>query len=288
MALSYESAHEAPHFITRSGWLRAAVLGANDGIVSVSSLIVGVAAADPSPEAVLLAGGAGLAAGAMSMAAGEYVSVSSQSDIERADIARETEALAKTPKAEERELASIFEARGLGAQTAAQVAHELSAKDALAAHVREELGLSEVHAANPLQAAAGVGADLHRRGGRAAGGGGSGACGVRHSGGGRGNAAGTGRPRGCRRPCRGGTEGPRHRPRAVLGGRRHGDHRGCRPYFRGQRLREICPPQTRHKPSQSVRPRQAGQPVRPEDQGASHQAKRQVTQGLSAQATTAV
>jgi len=157
MALSYESAHEAPHFITRSGWLRAAVLGANDGIVSVSSLIVGVAAADPSPGAVLLAGGAGLAAGAMSMAAGEYVSVSSQSDVERADIARETEALAKTPEAEERELASIFEARGLSAQTAAQVAHELSAKDALAAHVREELGLSEVHAANPLQAAAASG-----------------------------------------------------------------------------------------------------------------------------------
>jgi len=157
MALSYESAHEAHNFITRSGWLRAAVLGANDGIVSVSSLIVGVAAADPSPGAVLLAGGAGLAAGAMSMAAGEYVSVSSQSDVERADIARETEALAKTPEAEERELASIFEARGLSAQTAAQVAHELSAKDALAAHVCEELGLSEVHAANPLQAAAASG-----------------------------------------------------------------------------------------------------------------------------------
>jgi len=93
----------------------------------------------------------------MSMAAGEYVTVSSQSDVERADIARETEALAKTPEAEERELASIFEARGLSAQTAAQVAHELSAKDALAAHVREELGLSEVHSANPLQAAAASG-----------------------------------------------------------------------------------------------------------------------------------
>ncbi|PYF06161.1 VIT1/CCC1 family predicted Fe2+/Mn2+ transporter [Rhodobacter viridis] len=157
MALSYEPAHEEPHFITRSGWLRAAVLGANDGIVSISSLIVGVAAADPSPAAVLLAGGAGLAAGAMSMAAGEYVSVSSQSDIERADIARETEALATTPEAEERELAAIFEARGLSRDTAAQVARELSEKDALAAHVREELGLSEVHAANPLQAAAASG-----------------------------------------------------------------------------------------------------------------------------------
>lgn len=157
MAQSYEPAHEEPHFITRSGWLRAAVLGANDGIVSISSLIVGVAAADPSPAAVLLAGGAGLAAGAMSMAAGEYVSVSSQSDIERADIARETEALATTPEAEERELAAIFEARGLSRSTAAQVARELSEKDALAAHVREELGLSDVHAANPLQAAAASG-----------------------------------------------------------------------------------------------------------------------------------
>ncbi len=153
MTQTYESAHEAPHFITRSGWLRAAVLGANDGIVSVSSLIVGVAAADPSPTAVLIAGGAGLAAGAMSMAAGEYVSVSSQSDIERADIIRETAALRDMPEAEERELASIFEGRGLTPSTAALVARELTQKDALGAHVREELGLSEVHAANPLQAA---------------------------------------------------------------------------------------------------------------------------------------
>lgn len=151
--LPYESAHEELHYINRSGWLRAAVLGANDGIVSVASLIVGVAAADPSPTAVLIAGGAGLAAGAMSMAAGEYVSVSSQSDIERADIAREEAALRDTPEAEERELASIFESRGLSPTTAALVARELTEKDALAAHVREELGLSEVHAANPLQAA---------------------------------------------------------------------------------------------------------------------------------------
>ena len=151
--LPYQSAHEELHFINRSGWLRAAVLGANDGIVSVASLIVGVAAADPSPTAVLIAGGAGLAAGAMSMAAGEYVSVSSQSDIERADIARETAALRDTPEAEERELASIFESRGLSQATAALVARELTEKDALGAHVREELGLSEVHAANPLQAA---------------------------------------------------------------------------------------------------------------------------------------
>lgn len=151
--MTYQSAHEEVHFINRSGWLRAAVLGANDGIVSVSSLIVGVAAADPSPGAVLIAGVAGLAAGAMSMAAGEYVSVSSQSDIERADIAREQQALLDTPAEEEAELASIYEARGLSAATAALVARELTEKDALGAHVRDELGLSEVHTANPLQAA---------------------------------------------------------------------------------------------------------------------------------------
>jgi VIT1/CCC1 family predicted Fe2+/Mn2+ transporter len=153
MTLPYESAHKEVHYINRAGWLRAAVLGANDGIVSVSSLIVGVAAANPSPNAVLIAGAAGLAAGAMSMAAGEYVSVSSQSDIERADIAREKQALIDTPKAEEAELASIYQSRGLSAQTAALVARELTEKDALAAHVRDELGLSEVHSANPLQAA---------------------------------------------------------------------------------------------------------------------------------------
>lgn len=151
--LKYTSAHEELHYINRSGWLRAAVLGANDGIVSVSSLLVGVAAADPAPSAVLIAGFAGLAAGAMSMAAGEYVSVSSQADIEQADIARERQALIDTPEAEEQELASIFESRGLTPATAALVARELTARDALSAHVREELGLSEVHAANPLQAA---------------------------------------------------------------------------------------------------------------------------------------
>ena len=151
--LDYQSAHEEVHFINRSGWLRAAVLGANDGIVSVSSLIVGVAAADPGPTAILVAGAAGLAAGAMSMAAGEYVSVSSQSDIERADIEREQQTLINTPKTEEAELASIYEARGLSPATAALVARELSERDALGAHVRDELGLSEIHAANPLQAA---------------------------------------------------------------------------------------------------------------------------------------
>ncbi|SPJ24688.1 VIT1/CCC1 transporter family protein [Palleronia abyssalis] len=153
------SAHpDDPHYVTRSGWLRAAVLGANDGIVSVSSLIVGVAAADPAPRAVLIAGVAGLVAGAMSMAAGEYVSVSSQSDTERADIKREETALAEMPEEELAELVAIYEARGLTRKTAEAVARELTDKDALAAHVRDELGLSEIHAANPLQAAVASGA----------------------------------------------------------------------------------------------------------------------------------
>lgn len=156
--MNYESAHEAPHFINRAGWLRAAVLGANDGIVSVASLIVGVAAAGPDRTAILIAGTAGIAAGAMSMAAGEYVSVSSQSDVERADILREGRAIVDEPAAEEAELASIYRGRGLSAETAALVARELTQKDALAAHVRDELGLSEVHAANPLQAAMASGA----------------------------------------------------------------------------------------------------------------------------------
>lgn len=153
------SAHpDDPHYVTRSGWLRAAVLGANDGIVSVSSLVVGVAAADPSPRAVLIAGVAGLAAGAMSMAAGEYVSVSSQSDTERADIEREKSALKETPEAELEELAAIYRERGLREKTALAVARELTENDALDAHIRDELGLSEVHIANPLQAAMASGA----------------------------------------------------------------------------------------------------------------------------------
>ncbi len=148
------SAHPGdPHYITRSGWLRAAVLGANDGVVSVSSLIVGVAAADPHPNTVLIAGLAGLSAGAMSMAAGEYVSVSSQSDTERADIAREAKALQELPDEELAELAAIYREKGLSADTALVVAKELTENDALGTHVRDELGLSEVHAANPLQAA---------------------------------------------------------------------------------------------------------------------------------------
>ena len=148
------SAHpEEPHYINRTGWLRAAVLGANDGIVSVSALVVGVAAASPEPRAVLIAGVAGLTAGAMSMAAGEYVSVSSQSDIERADIKREKIALAEMPEAEFEELVAIYRERGLSEETARIVASELTEKDALAAHVRDELGLSGIHTANPLQAA---------------------------------------------------------------------------------------------------------------------------------------
>ena len=148
------SAHpDDPHYVTRSGWLRAAVLGANDGVVSVSSLIVGVAAADPNPDTVIIAGIAGLSAGAMSMAAGEYVSVSSQSDTERADIAREAEALQEIPDAELAELVALYQEKGLSAETALVVARELTEKDALGAHVRDDLGLSEAYAANPLQAA---------------------------------------------------------------------------------------------------------------------------------------
>jgi VIT1/CCC1 family predicted Fe2+/Mn2+ transporter len=142
-----------PHLIDRVGWLRAAVMGANDGIVSVASIIVGVAAADPSMRAVLIAGAAGLAAGAMSMAAGEYVSVSSQADLEAADIAREKQALVDDPAGEEAELAAIYVARGLSESTAALVARELTEKDALGAHVRDELGLTDEQAAQPLLAA---------------------------------------------------------------------------------------------------------------------------------------
>ncbi|MBV0891154.1 VIT family protein [Paracoccus sp. Z118] len=142
-----------PHRITRSGWLRAAVLGANDGIVSVASLIVGVANADPSPGAVTVAGVAGLVAGALSMAAGEYVSVSSQSDIERADIRREKQSLRAQPEIELEELIHIYEARGLAPDTARLVAVELTEHDALGAHLRDELGLHDMHAANPLLAA---------------------------------------------------------------------------------------------------------------------------------------
>ena len=145
--------HTESHNIARIGWLRAAVLGANDGIVSTASLVVGVAAAAAGKQEVLLAGFAGLAAGALSMAAGEYVSVSSQADTEAADIARETAELANEPEAELDELTGIYTARGLEPSLARQVAEQLTAHDAMAAHRRDELGLSEATAARPLQAA---------------------------------------------------------------------------------------------------------------------------------------
>lgn len=146
------------HYIHRSNWLRAAVLGANDGIISVSSLAIGVAAASVSREPVLLATLAGLVAGALSMAAGEYVSVSSQTDIEKADIEREKQELAEMPEAEMRILAQIYERRGLQKETALQVAKELTAADALGAHVRDELGINEISQAKPIQAAMASGA----------------------------------------------------------------------------------------------------------------------------------
>jgi len=145
--------HPENHLVERIGWLRAAVLGANDGIVSTASLIVGVAAAAASTSDVLVAGVAGLVAGAMSMAAGEYVSVSSQSDTEQADLARERGELASQPDFEREELAQIYVERGLEQALARQVADQLMARDALGAHARDELGMSEVTAARPIQAA---------------------------------------------------------------------------------------------------------------------------------------
>jgi VIT1/CCC1 family predicted Fe2+/Mn2+ transporter len=146
------SVHRELHRTERIGWLRAAVLGANDGIVSTASLIVGVAAASGGRSEVLVAGVAGMVAGAMSMAAGEYVSVSSQFDTERADVAREREELTAQPEFERRELAGIYVARGLTPELATQVAEQLMAHDALAAHSRDELGLSEAVSARPVQA----------------------------------------------------------------------------------------------------------------------------------------
>jgi VIT1/CCC1 family predicted Fe2+/Mn2+ transporter len=146
------------HYIHRSNWLRAAVLGANDGIISISSLAIGVATASVSREPVLLATVAGLVAGALSMAAGEYVSVSSQTDIEKADIEREKEELEATPEAEMQILAQIYERRGLQKETALQVAKELTAADALGAHIRDELGINEISQAKPIQAAMASGA----------------------------------------------------------------------------------------------------------------------------------
>lgn len=146
------------HYIHRSNWLRAAVLGANDGIISISSLAIGIAAASSTREPIILATVAGLVAGALSMAAGEYVSVSSQTDTEKADIEREIQELKEMPNEELSILAQIYEKRGLKKETAMQVAIELTEKDALSAHVRDELGLNEISQSNPIQAAIASGA----------------------------------------------------------------------------------------------------------------------------------
>ena len=141
------------HYIHKSNWLRAAVLGANDGILSTASIAIGIAAASRTQEPVILATVAGLVAGALSMAAGEYVSVSSQTDIENADIERERQELEDMPELELQMLAQIYEKRGLKKETALTVAQELTAHDALGAHVRDELGINEISEAKPLQAA---------------------------------------------------------------------------------------------------------------------------------------
>lgn len=151
--MSRLSPHPERHVIERIGWLRAAVLGANDGIVSTASLIVGVAAASASRGDILIAGAAGLVAGAMSMAAGEYVSVSSQADAEKADLAREAKELRDDPVFEHDELAAIYVKRGLTPELAAEVARQLMAKDALGAHARDELHISQATMARPIQAA---------------------------------------------------------------------------------------------------------------------------------------
>ncbi|WP_155810447.1 VIT family protein [Polaribacter sp. Hel_I_88] len=148
------------HYIHRSNWLRAAVLGANDGILSTASIAIGVAAASVTREPIILATLAGLVAGALSMAAGEYVSVSSQTDIEKADIERERQELQEMPKEELQILAKIYQNRGLKKETALQVAEEFTAHDALAAHVRDELGINEISKAKPIQAALASGASF--------------------------------------------------------------------------------------------------------------------------------
>ena len=145
--------HSESHLITRIGWLRAAVLGANDGIISTASLVMGVASAASSSHDALIAGVAGLAAGAMAMAAGEYVSVSSQADTEHADLARETREIDTDVVHEREELAQMYVARGVELGLAREVSRQLMAKDALAAHARDELGISETTTARPLQAA---------------------------------------------------------------------------------------------------------------------------------------
>lgn len=146
------------HYLIRSGWLRASILGANDGILSTASIIIGVAAASTTREPIVLAGVAGLVAGALSMAAGEYVSVSSQTDIETSDIEREKKELIEMPEAELKELADIYEDRGLTPQLSLEVARQLTEHDALGAHARDELGINSITRARPLQAAFASGA----------------------------------------------------------------------------------------------------------------------------------
>ena len=148
------------HFTIRSGWLRAAVLGANDGILSTTSLVIGIAAASNTRSPIVLAALAGLVAGALSMSAGEYVSVSSQSDVENADLKREQAELDSTPGAELKELATIYESRGLDSQLAMQVAIQLTKKNVLEAHARDELGINEISKPKPLQAALASGASF--------------------------------------------------------------------------------------------------------------------------------
>ncbi|MBP7555499.1 MAG: VIT family protein [Chitinophagaceae bacterium] len=150
----------SPHYIHKSNWLRAAVLGANDGLLSTASIVIGVASASETREPVVLAALAGMVAGALSMAAGEYVSVSSQTDVEKSDIAREERELIETPEEEMKFLATIYEQRGLKKETAWQVAKELTEHNALAAHVRDELGINELSQAKPLQAALASGASF--------------------------------------------------------------------------------------------------------------------------------
>ncbi|MDP1745857.1 MAG: VIT family protein [Bacteroidota bacterium] len=150
----------APHYVQRSNWLRAAVLGANDGILSTASLAIGIAAASELREPLVLATVAGLVAGALSMAAGEYVSVSSQTDVEKADIKREKQELEEMPELELKRLAEIYEKRGLKKETALTVAIELTEHDALGAHIRDELGINDISQANPIQAALASGASF--------------------------------------------------------------------------------------------------------------------------------
>ncbi|WP_100077024.1 VIT1/CCC1 transporter family protein [Chryseobacterium camelliae] len=145
--------HLEKHYVNRVGWLRAAVLGANDGLLSTTSIVIGVAAAQPERNTIVLAALAGMIAGALSMAAGEYVSVSSQEDTEKADLAREKKELEEMPEIELQELARIYEGRGVSKETAMQVAIELTAHDALEAHARDELGINEITQANPTLAA---------------------------------------------------------------------------------------------------------------------------------------